>query len=305
MSESDEAVRDLLRLLLAAVSTGAGGRLATADPRPALVVARHHRLSPILATSITFDDELLADACRKDWVATAARNLVLVRCAERCIEALERANVSVIVLKGLAYDPLYPPGSRPSADVDLLVPRAARRVAFEVMDGLGFKRRACAPGVDDEDYHKVAWRQYGIEVDLHLALAPFVQYGIDYREVWEARVETTVGSTAAARLDPAHAAVFHALHMATNHFDVPGLYLNDFVRLAPNHGDLLRAESIARRWRCWRPFAMATALVGAFVPGWTAQPAPTLIPRFTRGIVSGYGRTTTLPRAEQLARRFT
>ena len=70
-----------------------------------------------------------AEACRRDRVLTAARNLMLAQAAEACLRAFAAAGVPVIVLKGLAYErSLYSnDGARPTADVDILVPAEARR----------------------------------------------------------------------------------------------------------------------------------------------------------------------------------
>ena len=108
--------------------------------------------------------------------------------AEECVGALAAAGVEAALLKGLAYErTLYPqPGARPTSDVDLLVRARDRRAAFDVLDRLGFEPRAAAPGFDEPDYHEVAWNRGGVEVDLHLALAPYARCAIDYEDVWRA-----------------------------------------------------------------------------------------------------------------------
>ena len=65
-----------------------------------------------------------------------------------------------------------------------------------------------------------------------------------------------------------HAAVFHALHMAIHHFGVPAIYLVDLSRLLPTTDDVVAAAGLARAWRCWRPFATATALAASLLPDW-------------------------------------
>ena len=211
-------------------------RAASLDPDdPALLAAaRHHRLTPLL--SITCGEALpggLAETCRRDRVVTAARNLMLGQAAEACIRALQAAGVPVIVLKGLDYETrLYGQGgARPAADVDLLVPQSRRRAAFEVLDRLGFEPRAAAPGFDDSDYHEVAWSRGGVEVDLHMALAPLVRCRIDYEAVWRDAVPFRLGDSEPRILSLPHALIFQALHMAIDHFQVPAIYLMDLARL--------------------------------------------------------------------------
>ena len=271
-----------------------------------LRVARRHRLTPLL--SAVCGDALtgaLAQACRNDRLMTAARNLRFAQIGEECLRGLAGAGVPVIVLKGIAYERLLyaGAGARPTADVDLLVPSAQRRAAFRALDRLGFEPRAAAPGFDDADYHEVAWRREDVEVDLHLALAPTVRCDIDYQEVWGRAEPITIGETDAKVLHAEHAAVFHGLHMAIDHFDVPALYLIDLARLLPSEAELAGAEETARAWGCWRPFATATALAEAFLPVWRAGHRERPAPWRARQVVARFGPIERLPRWAQLARK--
>jgi len=213
--------------------------------------------------------------------------------------------VRTIVLKGLAYQQtLYATaGARPTSDIDLLVPNEQRRAAFGVLDRLGFEPRAAAPGFDDPDYHEVAWRGRSVEIDLHLGLAPFARCAIDYDAVWKEARPLRLGGTDALELAPAHAAIFHALHMAIDHFGMPAIYLVDLARLLPDGPAVETAVGTARAWRCYQPLATALALAREFLPlwagGWPAPPAG----RMARRIVAGYGTTAPLPRPEQLLRK--
>ncbi len=301
MTLPSDAPRARLRSVLALLA-GAPGEGAIAA-QALIETARRHRLSPLLST-VAMDELAVATVCRRDRAITAARNLLFVQAAERCLRAFDAAKVPVIVLKGLAYEAaMYPPGTRPTSDVDLLVPHATRRSAFAVMDQLGFEPRAAAPGFDDADYHEVAWHRDGIEVDLHLALAPFARCDIDYRAVWDEAIEFTLGAGKAKTLNRAHAAVFHALHMAIDHFDVPALYLVDFDKLLADRDQLLRAEETARAWRCWRPFATALALCAEFLPSSAAAKMTRDVPPFARAVVASYGGPR-VARPEQLVRKF-
>jgi hypothetical protein len=271
--------RNRIMALMAAV---ADRRLAAALPADdhTIELARRHRVSPLL--SATTDGNLpvrLAETFRRDRLATVARNMVFGHAAEECIRALAADGVPSIVLKGLAYEPsIYPAaGTRPTSDVDLLVPNEARRRAFQVLDRLGFEPRAAAPGFDDADYHEVAWTRPGVEVDLHLGLAPFARCDIDYHAVWDLAVPLRLGETDTRALRADHAAVFHALHMAIDHFAVPAIYLADLARLLPTREGVLAANELARRWRCWRPFATAVALAAAFFPAWASNKEPSRI----------------------------
>jgi hypothetical protein len=280
---------------------------ARAAPEQLLAVARRHRLTPLI--SATFGGQLgpaLADTFRRDRLVTVARNLILARAAEECLGAFAAADVPAIVLKGLAYEgTLYSlGGARPTADVDLLVPGDSRRAAFEVLDRLGFEPRAAAAGFDDADYHEVAWHRAGIDIDLHLALAPSVRCHIDYDDVWRRVTDITIGATPARALALEHAAVFHALHMAIDHFDVPGLYLFDFARQLGSEAAFAAAEATARAWGCARPFATATALSDAFLPVWKGGHAPRTVPAFAAEVVERFGPIAPLARPRQLLRKI-
>src|SRR5262249_24937204 len=153
-------------------------------------------------------DGALAAACRRDRLMTLARNMILARAAEEVVGALSGASIPVIVLKGIAYELALHnlPGSRPTADVDLLVPGDRRREACAVLDRLRFEPRAAAAGFDDPDYHEVAWHRHDVEVDLHMALAPLVRYRIDYDDVWRDATPFPIGAIETRMLAAPHAA---------------------------------------------------------------------------------------------------
>jgi hypothetical protein len=297
----------LIALLAALEDPSRGGALSPDDPDlPS--IARHHRLSPLL--SITCGETLpapLGAAFRRDRIVTTARNMMLGQVAEECLRAFRSAGVRTIVLKGLDYETrLYgAPGARPTADVDLLVPDEGRRAAFGVLDRLGFEPRAAAPGFDEPDYHEVAWTRAGIEVDLHMALAPLARCRIDYGAIWREAQPFRLGVTDGLVLARRHAAIFHALHMAIDHFDVPAIYLTDLARLLPDEEAIRSAGELAGRWRCRRPLDTSVALTAAFLPRWrrAAAPATDFAPMRSR-IVARYGTALGLSRPEQLARKL-
>lgn len=301
------AERELLSALLAALREPDRAKaLAGVDPGLLLAVARHHRLTPLLA--LTCADQLppsSSEAVRKDRIQTAARNLALSFAGSGLVRALDAAAVPTIVLKGLDYETrLYSQaGARPTADIDLLVPDAARRRAFAVLDELSFEPHAAAAGFDEPDYHEVAWSGGGVHVDLHLGLAPVARCRIDYDAVWAEAEPARLGDAETRVLSRPHAAVFHALHMAIDHFDVPALYLVDLSRLLPTPADFARAAAVARAWHCQRPLITAAALAGAFLGGALAQAVPS--PGWmTRQVIEEYGGLAPLPRAAQLLRKL-
>jgi len=302
------AERDTLAALLAAIEEPArASQLADGDVSQMLAVARRHRLTPLLSTTCRATlPSALGEACRRDHVLTAARNLALTAVAEECVAALTTVGIEAALLKGLAYErTLYPQtGARPTSDVDLLVRDRDRRAAFEVLNRLGFEPRAAAPGFDEPDYHEVAWNRGGVEIDLHLALAPYARCAIDYDAVWRDMCPVALGAAPACVLAPSHAAVFHALHMAIDHFDVPGLYVADLARLLATPDGVVAARATAHAWRCARPLATALAITGAFQPVWALTAAPGPVPPWAERVARTFGGLARLARPRQLWRKY-
>jgi Uncharacterised nucleotidyltransferase len=297
--------QDLIALLSALEDPPRAAQLPSDDRL--IAVARHHRISPLLSITVgSLLPSRLAEAFRRDRLITAARNLALGHVAGGCIRALAVDGIPAIVLKGLAYEQsIYRTGeTRPTSDIDLLVPNESRRAAFQVLERLGFEPRACAPGFDDPDYHEVAWTRSDAEVDLHLALVPFVRCRIDYKELWAGAQPLNLGQAQALALSPVHAAVFHALHMAVDHFGVPAIYLVDLSRLISMAGDLSVVAAPARAWRCYRPLATALALTAAFLPAWAARHPAVARAAAAPRVVEQYGQVAPLARPEQLLRKL-
>ena len=300
------AERETLRALFAALADRR--RAATLVDGPALLpVARRHRLTPLLSMECRGALPPAFDAaCRQDHVRTVARNLALALVADEAVAALSAAGVEAALLKGVAYDrTLYATaGARPTSDIDLLVRERDRRRAFAVLDGLGFEPKAAAPGFDDADYHEVAWRRHGVEIDLHMALAPYARCAIDYDAIWSAMRPLPMGAARAFVMAPEHAAVFHALHMAIDHFDVPALYLIDLARLLPTSTAVASVREIAWRWRCGRPLETSVVLAAAFQPDWDGGLQRRADARVPARIAARFGGVARLPRAEQLLRKL-
>lgn len=304
--DKHEIDRHHLVALLAAVEEPARAA-ELPDEAGLLKVARRHRLSPLLsALAGKLLPPGLAAPFRHDRLVTTARNLALGAAAEECVQSLAAQGIPAIVLKGISYEQqIYAAsGVRASGDLDLLVPNEQRRAAFEVFDRLGFEPHASPPGFDDPDYHEVAWSRSGIEVDLHLALAPFVRCGIDYREIWSEARPLRLGRTEARALHPTHAVLFHALHMAVDHFAIPAIYLVDLSRLVSRLDAPDELTAKARAWRIHRPLATALALAAAFLPRWRQELKMTLPPAPLPGVVGRYGAIVKLPRPQQLFRKL-
>lgn len=309
-------LRALLRCLATAdgVRGDAGGRpdLERFYDQHLILVARAHRLSALLgAVRPSGISPALAEQFRRDHVATLARNLLLRRALGDCVGALAQQGIEVIVLKGMEYEErLYGRiGARPTSDLDILIQDRHRRAAFEVLRATGWAPVAAAPGFDEADYHEVEWKRAGVYLDLHFALAPLPRCAIDYDAVWHEKVPFPIDScidTPVWRLADAHDVVYHVLHMAIHHFDVPGVYLIDLTRLCPDDASMAAVEAVAARWRCFRPWRTSVQLAAAFLPWW---PAAAGARRFqpdaiAARVIDHFGTVTGVPRAEQLRRKL-
>lgn len=300
--------QQVLRALLACLDTGAPLVVPPgASDDLVLRVARHHRISPVIAARVPeAASAALVEELRKDRIATLGRTTLLRHALREALHALTECAVDVVILKGIAYEELaYPaPGTRPATDIDILVLPEAKTRAFDALRGLGYVPVAGAPGYDEPIYHEVTLRRGDVNIDLHIALAPFVRCGIDYRELWEATRPITVEGVKARTLGRAHLLVNHALHMAIHHFDVPALYLVDLARLTLDRPMADAAASVARDWRCHRPWETAAALTADLIPSSRdklslSQPATSRIER----VIARYGGVEPLPRHEQLIRK--
>jgi hypothetical protein len=274
-----------------------------------VLVARAHRLSALLgALRPSGLPPPLAERFRRDHVATLARNLMLRRALVDVVQLFAARKIETIVLKGMEYEErLYGRlGARPTSDLDVLVEDRHRRVAFETLRAAGWTPVAAAPGFDEVDYHEVEWKRDGVFLDLHFALAPLPRCGIDYHAVWQEKQPLSVDGASAWRLADAHDVVYHVLHMAIHHFDVPGVYLVDLTRMISDDTQRATVEALATRWRLFRPWRTSLLLTAAFLPWWSAS---TSARRFqpdgvAARVIDHFGTVTGVPRAEQLRRKL-
>jgi hypothetical protein len=289
-------------------ASDAGPALAHFYDDHLMMVARAHRLSALLgAVRPAGIPEGLAERFRRDHVATLARNMLLRRALVDAVRALGEQGIETIVLKGMVYEERYYGriGSRPTSDLDVLIHPRHRRASFAALQAAGWTPVAAAPGFDEDDYHEVEWTRDGVYLDLHFALAPLPRCAIDYDAVWAEKRPLLVNDVPVFQLADAATAVYHALHMAIHHFDVPGLYLVDLTRMITDDRQREDAERLAQRWRCFRPWRTSLLLAAAFLPWW---PAAASARRFhpdpiAARVIDHFGTVTGVPRAEQLRRK--
>jgi len=286
-----------------------GAALRAFDAGRVLELARRHRLSPMLgAIRPPGLPASLAEEFHRDHMVALGRSTLLGHALRDCLTRFAGRGIDAIVLKGLAYEEtLYPsPGMRATGDIDLLVEPRFREGTFAALMSAGFAPVAAAPGFDEAEYHEVEWKRGETYVDLHFALAPLQRCGIDHVGVWaEKRPLRLDGAPPAWQLSAPHAAVFHALHMAFHHFDVPSVQLVDMHRLVPDERTRAAAAATARAWRCVRPWRTSLALTASFISGRdVADTAEVGHDAVALRIASAFGGLAPLPRLQQLRRKL-
>lgn len=166
------------------------------------------------------------------------------------VEALGRAGIRVILLKGIAYaGTLYPdPALRPMSDVDLLVEAARYRDAIDVLGRLGYWHAGTPDQLSGPNHGFTLKRKDGA-IDLHRHITHAGRTSIDLAAVWrDARPGHVAGALRAAA---AHEYLIHVAHMARHELAVPAVNLVDAALLREAaRGD--EVEALARRWRVAR-----------------------------------------------------
>src|SRR5439155_3042903 len=140
-------------------------------------------------------DTLMWDA----YVQASRRNQLLLRTLEQVLADLHDADMPTLVLKGAALTVLHyrDRGTRPMADLDVMVPRELAGHALDTLRAAGWEL-AVPVHNDSIDQllrmrHSVALRRGGDELDLHgYALAACIGTGLE-GGLWDASVEMDVG----------------------------------------------------------------------------------------------------------------
>ena len=149
--------------------------------------------------------------------ARAARHLLIDRQSVEIIDALERAGVASLLLKGPALEQrLYSDGvsQRDYGDADILVPPGAIGAAGRVLRSLGYRRTDLDP---EQAVHATTWGRPGEtpdEIDLHHTLPGGVRDAyLLWDALWEERERITVSNRSVPVLGPRGTALLLALHV--------------------------------------------------------------------------------------------
>lgn len=157
---------------------------------------------------------------------------------EELLRLTEQAGLSLMVLQGMAIaNELYPPGTRPLSDIDLLVRPEEFDRAVQLLITLGYTTVSRYPPV---------YARNGVSIDLHRHLAylsrvePTVSpLRIDEKMVWTDAVARPFGSATAWMLSPDDQVILLSAHLQKHSFsrliwfvDI-GLLLNRLITNIP------------------------------------------------------------------------
>jgi hypothetical protein len=299
---------DLLHALVAAsIDPDACRDLDRWAPEDAVAMARRHRLSSVIGSlgSPALTPRLAAEL-RRHALVSCARNLAYEQRLGEVVAELEKVGVRVLVLKGLAYErTLYRvPGSREMSDIDILIEPERRTTALQALYRLGYHAKVASPGFDGPDFHEITLRREG-ELDLHTALVPPHRSLLTSDIAWQGAVPIAFDGFSCLQLGPMEACLFHAVHMAIHHFQVPAIALVDLHHLLGLCGDLRELQARASALRCRRALVSALALYRAWVPDAVARghgpdtPAP-----WTARVLRSFRSDMLLPRWRQIVIKF-
>lgn len=157
-----------------------GNRLASADGKALVALARRHRVEGLVWRTLQRAGvtPVWAGNLGKDARQIAANGLLMAVEAARIHRVFGAASLPHLFLKGqtvgvLAWDN---PMLKRQLDIDLLVPPGAIGKAAALLSGLGYVQQVPEPSVDPVDWHRSrkesVWRSDdGILLDLHSRVA--------------------------------------------------------------------------------------------------------------------------------------
>ncbi len=197
----------------------------------------------------------ISEEARAAYHQTLARNLRALARLDEILDAARARGVLLLPYKGalLARDHYPDPGTRPMADLDLLVRPAQLDAAVALLHALGFAAaRPDTARFSASFTHDVALTDGVVYVELHFAL--FHELELD------GEVESVFARSQLDGLHPDDHLMILALHAATHAYADSPIWLVDVVLLLAAGADRERAATLAAARRGGRAFAIAMLL---------------------------------------------
>jgi len=190
-------------------------------------------------------------------LASAARNILILKCLERVYPEFQRAGVPFLVLKGASFiGGEYPdPGERIVTDLDLLVGRRDFGKAQTLLGAMGARPLEDGVILHEASYERLLYLPVGgleIAVDVHHAFAHPAGFAIDYARVFrdaQPHPLADLGRLGVRRPSPEHALVGLALHQLYEAFGTDWRNYEDAERiLSTIRVDREAFAHLAGRW---------------------------------------------------------
>jgi hypothetical protein len=245
-------------------------RVGSADPERLIVRAQEEGLLPLM----------LFDASAPARVRDVASRSVALRALSEArtrlqFEAAARF-VSIVgadaclFFKGFdARHRLYErPELRPSADIDVLVPRNRIRGALMRLREAGYPQVRSSHGVVwAPGIYEVAVDIDEVRVEIHRSMGHAIRASVDYEEVWSESLPLHAGTIEARCLRPAHAIAAQALNLAKDEF-AGGMvrFLDLWLMLRQWPEAIEESIEVARRWSVRRALYGALTIVTRMFP---------------------------------------
>jgi hypothetical protein len=245
-------------------------RVGTADPERLIVRAQQEGLLPLMLFDASAPAPLREVASR----ALALRALTEAR-ARLHLEAAARF-VSIVggdaclFFKGFdARHRLYErPELRPSADIDVLVPRKNISEAVMRLREAGYPQIRSAHGtVWAPGHYEIAFDIGEVRIEMHRSMGHAIRTSVDYEAVWSESLPLHAGTIEARCLRPAHAIAAQALNLAKDEFSGGMVrFLDLWLMLRKWPEAIEESVEIARRWSVQRALYGALTLVTRMFP---------------------------------------
>jgi hypothetical protein len=232
--------------LLAAVIRGdavAAGKLADIEPEVVRQAADRHGVLSLVAyrlARLRLSRQTVVALLAEEARRRAAADLFRTHELRMCLDALARADVPVLLMKGaeLAYTHYERPDLRPRGDTDMLIPVEARQRIGDALVGCGYRPVRQLPGdlvMYQATYTKPCNGAAGHIVDVHWRAANPQVFGgvLTYEQLAKNAVGVPGLGPHARGLSSPDALVLACVHRVAHHFDTDYLiWLYDVHLLA-------------------------------------------------------------------------
>jgi hypothetical protein len=234
-------------------------------------IADRHGVTPMLWRFVSTNEDSVPasflEAVQADFFGNALHSLGLARELVRIADALERAGIPIIALKGpaLALDAYGDLSMRQFNDLDILIHSSDLARAAETLVADGYSQRGFElRGAGFFDLYEDQFMALGRgRVDVHWRLLPdYFPFAPDEESLWNGARQVDMDGTAILTLAPADHLLFVVGH-ATKHGWPTLRHVCDIAAIARSHPELdwEAVAALTRRSKCERMLMLGLSLV--------------------------------------------